>query len=765
VRPPRPWLPWLLGAGLILFLALPALDPNEQIFYRDASRAFYPFKRFIFDELHAGRLPFWFPWTESGTPLLGQITPALFHPLTALYLIFPFELAFKLNHLLVLPLAFAGAYLLARRMGAEAWGACVAGIGYAGSGFVVSMAGSNVDYGVGSAMLPFALHGLLRFVAEPRPLRLLWASAALALCFVGGDPQSMLMGGLIGAVWVVGAAVLRGDGLIKALGQVALWGFCALLLAAPALAPALARLPNSVRAGMPSKVEQDWYANAPARLLGLVVPWAFDDTQEDATAKNPPYYTEYLARHPEEAFADSLTIGAPLLLLALASRRRGLPALIGAGILLLASTGNATPVLRTLNFLVPGLRLFRYPEKLLAPATLLLALAASLGAQQQRRILRSPAVLASVLALSLLALRIWRAPFIEWLEAHGQRHAASHAEKFTAALGAGLAVELVLTLLFALASFAREKRAAAYAVLCAGAAAVQHAHLIHTVPLEILHAPLLLAEELRAYAGPSEGTWRLRADTESVLVFDKFDLRVSRMQAAAQALDPQLNMLGRVESVNEYTSMGDRDYHSALVGAPTAFNEVMGARFDVQPGWSMTPDKAASLGYRQAAFGQLVKVFPERPRAFFAGCARAFSPLDDALRAMRASTFRAGEAIVRRDLSLPCPAAPTGTAQLARVSPREIAVHTDAPSRQLLVVAEHFDPGWRATIDDAPADAVQVDLAAIGVVVPAGQHEVKLRFVPYLLPLGLTLAGLCAAALSLLELLQRKHRVRPAEPE
>jgi len=49
-----------------------------------------------------GELPLWDPWTEAGTSILGQTTPGLFHPFTLLYLALPFDLAFKLNHLLPL---------------------------------------------------------------------------------------------------------------------------------------------------------------------------------------------------------------------------------------------------------------------------------------------------------------------------------------------------------------------------------------------------------------------------------------------------------------------------------------------------------------------------------------------------------------------------------------------------------------------------------------------------------------------------------------
>src|SRR4051812_13295000 len=134
----RRWLPWALGAALCLALIAPVLDPDQQLFFRDTLRFIYPAKQFIAAQLRAGRSPFWEPWTESGSSMLAQIAPGLFHPFTLLYLALPFELAFKLNYLLALPAAWAGLYLLARRTGASPWGAAAGACGYAASGYLIS---------------------------------------------------------------------------------------------------------------------------------------------------------------------------------------------------------------------------------------------------------------------------------------------------------------------------------------------------------------------------------------------------------------------------------------------------------------------------------------------------------------------------------------------------------------------------------------------------------------------------------------------------
>src|SRR3981081_3757820 len=140
----RAALPPPAVVAFFAILFVPTLNPEVQLFYRDTSRLYYPVKRFFAEEISAGRLPLWYPWSESGTSLLGQVTPGLLHPFTLLYAALPFELAFKLNHLLALPLAALGAFLLCRRVGASPWAAAAGGFIYGGCGYLASMVASNL---------------------------------------------------------------------------------------------------------------------------------------------------------------------------------------------------------------------------------------------------------------------------------------------------------------------------------------------------------------------------------------------------------------------------------------------------------------------------------------------------------------------------------------------------------------------------------------------------------------------------------------------
>jgi len=84
----------------------------------------------------------------------------------------------------------------------------------------------------------------------------------------------------------------------------------------------------------------------------------------------------------------------------------------------------------------------------------------------------------------------------------------------------------------------------------------------------------------------------------------------------------------------------------------------------------------------------------------------------------------------------------SGWIEVLRYSPNEVrlAVQTDAPA--LLVLSDVYYPGWHGYVDGAGAPIYRTDATFRGVMVPAGSHEVRMRFWPRSLQIGLGLAAL-----------------------
>jgi uncharacterized membrane protein YfhO len=98
--------------------------------------------------------------------------------------------------------------------------------------------------------------------------------------------------------------------------------------------------------------------------------------------------------------------------------------------------------------------------------------------------------------------------------------------------------------------------------------------------------------------------------------------------------------------------------------------------------------------------------------------------------------------------------------------PGRIRLATAAPTRQLLVLAESFHPGWTATVDGEPGPLLRVNGDFIGCVVEPGRHVLQLRFAPRSYQVGkwISLAGAAWIAAVALHGLWAHGRDRRAQP-
>ncbi len=102
-------------------------------------------------------------------------------------------------------------------------------------------------------------------------------------------------------------------------------------------------------------------------------------------------------------------------------------------------------------------------------------------------------------------------------------------------------------------------------------------------------------------------------------------------------------------------------------------------------------------------------------------------------------------ALVERPLALPF--GRPGRVELLEDRPGSLRLRTVAASRQLLVLDEAWDEGWRATVGGRPSPLLRVYGDYLGCVVEAGEHEVALVFSPDSFHDGLALSGLGLVAL------------------
>ncbi len=90
-------------------------------------------------------------------------------------------------------------------------------------------------------------------------------------------------------------------------------------------------------------------------------------------------------------------------------------------------------------------------------------------------------------------------------------------------------------------------------------------------------------------------------------------------------------------------------------------------------------------------------------------------------------------------------AAASGAAALVAAEPERIIVETDAVRPGILVLTDTFYPGWRVTVDGAPASLLRANYLFRGVYVPAGAHRVEFTYHPAPFQRGLLVSSLALA--------------------
>ena len=279
-RPRRVSVPWADG------LALAALGLGLLILYRrlvagrvlaggDLQTYFFPYWTAAARALQTGTLPLWNPQLFAGAPLLANSQAGVFYPLNwPLWLLSGptsggMTRTLHVSVLLHLGLAAANVYLLARRLGAGPGGGAVAGLMYAGGGFLgVHVEHLNQLQGLAWLPLIFLTARSATGVRRPAPVSVL----ALALILLAGHTQTAFIA-------AVGLAVFY---LALHASRFTFHAFCFILSLAPfalaALIAAVQLLPTaqlatfSMRAGGLSWREAVSFSVPPWQLPRALLP-------------------------------------------------------------------------------------------------------------------------------------------------------------------------------------------------------------------------------------------------------------------------------------------------------------------------------------------------------------------------------------------------------------------------------------------------------------------------------------------------------------
>ena len=224
---------------LILALFSPSLLGVDCLAFRDVGHFYTPLYDYVAERCHQQWIPLWNPLDQTGLPLIGETTTAVFYPLRYFVFYLPLSTETAMVWYIVLHLIIASfaARSLARWAACEKFGMTVASILYPLSGSVLFLY-TNPPFLVGASWLPIALGAMLIPGSGSRRYRITVAGMAMAMMMLGGDPQAalhvMIVVSLVALIRFARQKSSRGDWVVL-LGTPLL----AAMLSAPQLAASI----------------------------------------------------------------------------------------------------------------------------------------------------------------------------------------------------------------------------------------------------------------------------------------------------------------------------------------------------------------------------------------------------------------------------------------------------------------------------------------------------------------------------------------------
>ncbi|HYH10806.1 MAG TPA: YfhO family protein, partial [Thermomicrobiales bacterium] len=735
---------------------------------QDAATFFYPMYGFLGEQLRAGNIPGWNPYQFAGAPFAGDPESGwTYLPAMVFFTLLPLEAAAKTFIVFHLALAAFAGYALARLLGISPGGAVVAATVVTLNGLTYGRASCCPAYlQVATLVPPLLLGAELVVRARSRPARLrawgitgLLVSQVLAAWLGQGAGYALLaLGG-----YLAYRTLLDPPGnpqpLTIRLGRLALDGLMIL-----GLGVALAA------AGILPRFAFHAQSNLADGYVGDLA-WAADLGGWTATEAAGRLFSRGLNY-----------IGGTVLVLALvgvflAGRRFAMPfwVALSAGVLLLA-TEQSSPVHDVLQVLAPTLADLHahWPERV----TVVLAI--------------GPAMLAGA-GVTMLA---------QSRERLALRHLPSRAMTLSMlCLGLALATALPLPdpLIFGFAAGAGLVGAIALALADAGSRRLVTAAVAITVVVDLLmHGRYdqgyggVHKVDIDAYFDPTGAAAFLqeRQDTQPPFRFFGYDPTITYLENPEppqlalyryQYGDPRTTSLvvnnratlfglSDVQGYNplqlqryvEYVAAmngGPQEYHGLYVlpgGANSPLLDMLNARYVVVPA---NPSPAwpglgpASDAWPTVYADQRVRVLERLsalPRAWIVHDAQQVAP-DEAL-----AQLVGGASDPRRVVLLEDPPPPTGepadpaadAAEITQYSPDTITIRTTSGAPGLLVLAETWDPGWRATVNGAEVTIYRANYALRAIPIPAGVSTIELHYTPPSLQLGLVVSSIGLVALT-----------------
>jgi len=786
---------WIVGLWILAVVFFwPVLAGHESLWFRDTQMDDYPIAAITAASWRAGQIPLWEPRTGFGYPYAATPITGVFYPLTLLLVALPFPRAFNVFTVAHVVLAGTFFFLLLRRWRLSNQAAALGGAVLMFSGFVVTITGQT-SFLRGMTWAPLALLAFDGYLAGKG--RAHWIATALVLAVEGSgtDPQFVLFTiVLLVLLPFLRPLPLRTSGRSTLLGLVLALGLAGLILGIQYL-PLAELIANSDRTAGMNEIERTQFNVMAAHLINLVLPMSFP------TMSDVGYFLSF-PRGLQLMYTD-LYLGVIVLALVMTSLgwlarsdpspsdvneelcfgRTALFAFLVAGMAIVLSLGNQTPIEGWLAKIIWPLRSFRYPGKYFWFAGLSLPILAALGFQglcERRATCLKPfaSTLSVVLCSSLLAIVALLSSdlFGPWMFlgkelsflVFGRRLMSLLRDRWVANLWWVIVYSAALLVLLAL-----WKRGSIRTSIFLGVVGVwavgDLATSTHWSYPRIDDRFWTTPPKIVGSVEPKRGRVKIATDMSPRFATHalKFIFHVPWETAQDSYISEREILRGFASALEDWNgqaySLSVRlARHSRIMDilypSPTKTLSRLLAAVGTEYFLGIKSSALSLIGPLVAREGNIVlhRCVGASPRAYIAlKSVRVSSgttlPTADALLALpREAPFRVLTPGIETDKVL----APRSVRRctIQKYGPCGLRVDFDLEGKGLLVVLDELYPGWKAFVDGKERPIHLVAGAFRGVEVAQGEHTLEMRFVPLSFRVGLfvTVLGLTLAVVGLL---------------
>jgi hypothetical protein len=725
-----------LAAVLLLapFLSLQHIPYVGDFSGSDLTELNLPLRAIAADQFRAGQIPLWTDLIGSGFPLVGEGQAGVFYPLNFLFVILPLPSATVFGLLIHFFLASLFTFFLVRRLGVRPLGSFLAALVFGYSGvFLFRIKHLNLINA--ATWLPLIMLWTEDFARHPRRLRAgVLLATTLAIQFFAGHPQVSW----ISVVAASGYYLFRFDWktitkFSDAARAFGLWLAVALLtfgLSAIQFLPTAELTLESNRSSSSSYTFSTASTFNVHNLRGFIEPYPNGNPANNSYQAPNPLLDIFWEQTP---FVGLLPLVLAVFACVVGWRRYSIVRAWSWMTLasLTLAFGAATPIFRTLWYVLPGLRLFRFPQRISFVTVLGIALLAGFG--------------------------------LDWLWSRlATRKKNSHASRLIV-IGSCCLIGIVYLGYF-------------------GASRTFWG----SVPADYLTTPPATAAFIPAGPGADRilslgyrRSWWNQYEQSQGWMYSSDGLMNHR-----EFLPPNLNALFHIPQVEDRpwseggqvamwaAQLWTRSYESMTVGADgvAELDERTLKLWGMQNvGFFVSPAPMRAPGVRLAGQvgtdGSSFYVYknPERlPRVSFPTQIRSVADSSEALAVLNDLTVdpvTTAAVIGTGETSF----LPVASPVIEQWDNGHIRFSVDLPAAAFARISQTFYPGWRATIDGRPTQIFRTDLALQGLEIPAGRHQIELRFLPTSVIVGATVSVISwAVALGLfgLEIRRRRALVR-----